>query len=98
MALYYNHNKLNQYRENIKMNYNLPNTSYKFFTYTPSQNGKEFSPLKIKVVFNKATKEVIDFYWKPSSFAFHNGYILTQRTKERHSQLLKAMQDQNIVL
>ena len=95
MALYYNHNKLNQYRENIKMNYNLPNTAYKFFNHTPVKDGKKFSPLKIKVVFNKATKEVISFYWKPARYAFNVGYTLSKGSAEDY---LQAMQDQNIVL
>ena len=78
------------------MNYNQPNTSYKFFEYTPSSaNGMKFSTLKIKVVFDKETKEVLNFFWKPSKYAHMNGYIMANKSYDTY---LKAMQDQNITL
>lgn len=78
------------------MNYNKPNTSYKFFEYTPkSVNGTEFSTLKIKVIFNNETKEVINFFWKPLKYAHMNGYTLANKNFDTY---LQAMADQNITL
>lgn len=80
------------------LNYYEP-TSYKFFQFTPyGEDGKKFSTLKVKVVFNKETKEVLDFYWKPFKYRHNTGYTLAKRTKERHDVFFKAMQDQNITL
>lgn len=95
------------------MNYNEPNTSYKFFEYTPIQDGKEFSPMKVKVTFDKDTKEIISFQSKPARYAIQCGYTMTHKNKRFYvgrmgvnkgktidgfARYLKAMQDQNIVL
>lgn len=77
------------------MNYNQPNTSYKFFEYTPKSVNGLLSTLKIKVVFDKETKEVLNFFWKPAKYAHMNGYILASKNFDTY---LKAMKDQNITL
>jgi len=95
------------------MNYNEPNTTYKFFEYTPTQDGKEFSPRKVKVTFDKDTKEIISFASKPSRYAVQCGYTTTHKSRRFYegrmginkgkivdgfANYLQAMQDQNITL
>tara|TARA_B100000214_G_scaffold63113_1_gene41434 strand:- start:289 stop:525 length:237 start_codon:yes stop_codon:yes gene_type:complete len=78
------------------MNYNKPNTAYKFFEYTPaSVDGKKFSTQKIKVVYNKETKEVLNFFWKFARYTHMTGYTMANKSFDTY---LKAMQDQNITL
>ena len=82
-TLIYNYNsKFKQYREIIKMNYNEPNTTYKFFTYTPiGADGHLFSPRKVKVTFDKDTKEIVSFASKPARYAYSVGYTITHKNR-----------------
>lgn len=95
------------------MNYNEPNTTYKFFEYTPTRDGKEFSPRKVKVTFDKDTKEIISFASKPARYAHQLGYTLIHKNRRFYegrmgtnkgkmidgfAKYIKAMEDQNITL
>ena len=70
------------------MNYNKQNTSYKFFTYLPKtddgRDSHEFSIQKVKVTFDKDTKEIISFASKPLRPHATNYYCVEYRTTHKN--------------